>query len=140
MENRILAAIQSNWPPLAGLLSLPRNRDEYEQKRELMDDLLNMDLPDDHPVSSFIDLLGEIIDEYEKNHFEEVNKLDGLTASPIEKIKHLMREYNIKQKDLVDVLGSQGYVSDILNGKRELHLKHIKGLAKKFNVDPKSLI
>ena len=140
MENQLLTAIQNNWPPIAEILSFPKNSSEYEQKLEVMDELLNMDFPDDHPISSFIDLLGEIIDEYEKSNFEEVQQIIKMNATPIEKIKHLMNEYNVKQKDLIDVLGSQGYVSDILNGKRELSLKHIKGFAKKFNINAKSLI
>lgn len=140
MENNILSTIQSNWPPLAEILTHPKSHREYEQKLDMMNELLKMDLPDEHPISSFIDLLGDIIDEYEKINFEEVSKLENIATSSIEKIKHLMNEYNLKQIDLVDVLGSQGYVSDILNGKRELSLKHIKGLAKKFNINAKSLV
>ncbi len=140
MKNQILTAIQSNWPPLADILTYPKNDDEYKSKLELIDELLKMDLPDEHPISSFVDLLGDIINEYEKANFEEVKNLDKISASSIDKIKHLMQEYNLKQIDLVDVMGSQGYISDLLNGKRELSLKHIKGLAKKFNVNAKSLV
>lgn len=140
MKSNILSTIQRNWPPLAELLTHPKNHVEYEQKLDMMNELLKMDLPDEHPISSFVDILGDIIDEYENTNFEEITKLEEMTASSIDKIKHLMNEYNLKQIDLVDVLGSQGYISDILNGKRELNLKHIKGLAKKFNVNVKSLI
>ena len=140
MENKTLTAIQSNWPPLADILTYPKNNDEYQNKLELMNELLKMNLPDEHPVSSFIDLLGDIIADYDKSNFEEVLNLEIIDASSIDKIKHLMNEYDLKQIDLVDVMGSQGYVSDILNGKRELSLKHIKGLAKKFNVSAKSLV
>lgn len=140
MKNQILTAIQSNWPPLANILTYPKNDNEYKSKLELIDELLKMDLPDEHPISSFVDLLGDIIDEYEKANFEEVKTLDKKSASSIDKIKHLMHEYNLRQIDLIDVMGSQGYISDILNGKRELSLKHIKGLAKKFNVNAKSLV
>ncbi len=140
MEHNILSTIQSNWPPLAEILTYPKNRKEYEQKLDMMNELLKMDLPDEHPISSFVDLLGDIIDEYEKSNYEEVSKLEEITTSSTDKIKHLMNEYHLKQIDLVDVLGSQGYVSDILNGKRELNLKHIKGLAKKFNINVKNLV
>ena len=140
MKNQILTTIQSNWPPLSNILTYPKNDTEYKSKLELIDELLKMDLPDEHPISSFVDLLGDIIGEYEKSNFEEVKNLDKVSASSIDKIKHLMREYNLKQTDLIDVMGSQGYISDILNGKRELSLKHIKALAKKFNVNAKSLV
>lgn len=140
MEDKILTIIQSNWPPLAEILTYPKNEMEYKHKLEMMNELLKMDFPDEHPISSFVDLLGDIIDEYEKSNFNELSILADLGTGPLDKIKHLMNEYNLKQIDLVDVLGSQGYVSDILNGKRELSLKHIKGLAKKFNVNAKSLV
>ncbi|MBT4484869.1 MAG: helix-turn-helix domain-containing protein [Deltaproteobacteria bacterium] len=140
MKNQILTAIQSNWPPIAEILTYPKNDKEYAYKLELMNELLNLDLPDEHPVSSFIDLLGDLIDEYEKSNFEEVQNLEKINISSIEKIKHLMNEYNLKQKDLIDIMGSQGYVSDVLNGKRDLSLKHIRGLAEKFNINAKSLV
>ena len=140
MEDKILTTIQSNWPPLAEILTYPKNEMEYKRKLEMMNELLNRDFPDEHPVSSFFDLLGDIIDEYEKSNFDELAILEEVGVGPLEKIKHLMNEYNLKQIDLVDVLGSQGYVSDILNGKRALSLKHIKGLAKKFNVNARSFI
>ena len=140
MKNQILTAIQSNWPPIAEILTYPKDDKEYAYKLELMNELLHLDLPDEHPVSSFIDLLGDLIDEYEKSNFEEVQNLERINTSSIEKIKHLMNEYNLKQKDLIDIMGSQGYVSDVLNGKRDLSLKHIRGLAKKFNINAKSLV
>ena len=140
MENKILMAIQSNWPPLAGILTYPKNDRDYKDKLKLLDELLNLDLPDEHSILSFIDLLGDLVDEYERLHFKDVKNLDKSKTTPIDKIKHLMNAYGIKQKDLVDVFGSQGYVSDILNGKRELGLKHINLLAKKFNINVKSLV
>ena len=66
----------------------------------------------------------------------ELQKLEKLSSQlpPIELLKHLMNEYDLRQSDLVDIFGSQGYVSDILNGKRELNLRHIKALSRKFNI------
>ena len=136
----MLDAIQNNWPPLAEILTYPKNDSDYKNKLKLLDELLNLDLHDEHPISYFIDLLGDIVDEYESSNYKEVQILEKTEASPIEKIKHLMNEYGFKQKDLIDIFGSQGYVSDILNGKRELSLKHITALAKKFNIGVKSLL
>lgn len=48
---------------------------------------------------------------------------------------HFMTEHNIKQSDLKEI-GSQGVISEILNGKRELNIRQIKLLAEKFNVSP----
>jgi len=33
-------------------------------------------------------------------------------------------------------IGSQGVVSEILNGKRQLNMRQIQALSKKFNISP----
>jgi HTH-type transcriptional regulator/antitoxin HigA len=44
-----------------------------------------------------------------------------------------MEEFDLKQKDLSE-LGSQGVVSEILNGKRELNIRQVKALSDRFQV------
>jgi HTH-type transcriptional regulator/antitoxin HigA len=44
-----------------------------------------------------------------------------------------MEEHGLTQADLPEV-GSQGVVSEILNGKRELNVRQIRYLAGKFKV------
>jgi HTH-type transcriptional regulator/antitoxin HigA len=51
-----------------------------------------------------------------------------------------MDQNNLKQKDLVGIIGRKSAVSEILNGKRPLHLNHIRKLAKKFHVKPASFV
>jgi HTH-type transcriptional regulator/antitoxin HigA len=46
-----------------------------------------------------------------------------------------MEEHNLKQRDLVE-LGSQGVVSEILRGKRQLNTRQIRALSKRSNVSP----
>ncbi|MGL6338812.1 MAG: helix-turn-helix domain-containing protein [Waterburya sp.] len=48
---------------------------------------------------------------------------------------HFMEEYSLSQSDLPEI-GSQGVVSEIINGKRELNIRQIRALAKRFNVAP----
>ena len=48
---------------------------------------------------------------------------------------HFMEEHFLSQSDLPEI-GSQGVVSEIINGKRELNLRQIKALGKRFNVSP----
>jgi HTH-type transcriptional regulator/antitoxin HigA len=47
-----------------------------------------------------------------------------------------MEEHNLRQKDLVDVFGTESIVSDVLNGKRELNKEHIRRLSERFKVSP----
>jgi HTH-type transcriptional regulator/antitoxin HigA len=44
-----------------------------------------------------------------------------------------MEEHELTQSDLPEV-GSQGVVSEILNGKRELNVRQIRALAERFGV------
>ena len=40
-------------------------------------------------------------------------------AGPLDVIRHLMEAHSLRQKDLVDVFGTESIVSDVLNGKRD---------------------
>jgi len=46
-----------------------------------------------------------------------------------------MEQHELTQTDLAEV-ASQGVMSEILNGKRELNVRQIKALAERFNVPP----
>jgi len=46
-----------------------------------------------------------------------------------------MQEHRLRQSDLPEI-GSQGVVSEVLAGKRELNARQIKRLAKRFGVSP----
>jgi HTH-type transcriptional regulator/antitoxin HigA len=50
-----------------------------------------------------------------------------------------MLDHNLKQTDLTEI-GSQGVVSEILNGKRELNIRQIKLLSKRFSASPSVFI
>ena len=47
----------------------------------------------------------------------------------------IMEEHGLTQSDLPEV-GSQGVVSEILHGRRELNTRHIKALSQRFGVSP----
>jgi HTH-type transcriptional regulator/antitoxin HigA len=46
-----------------------------------------------------------------------------------------MNEHGLRQSDLPEI-GSQGVVSEILSGKRELNTRQIRVLAARFSVSP----
>ena len=92
------------------------------------------DAPIGTPESDEADILGLLIDEYEKNHyFIEA-------PDPIEAIKIRMEEMQLKQKDLVPVIGSRSRVSEVLNRKRKLTVEMIRNIYPRLNISPKSLI
>ena len=79
----------------------------------------------------YFQVLANIIQEYESKAFKTKKPMN-----PRELLKYLMELNELKQEDLIDEFGSQSRVSDFLNGKRDLSLKQIQGLAKRFRLSP----
>ena len=86
------------------------------------------------PLAEYAEALAILIEHYEENRYPVEN------AGGIKNLKFLMDQNNLKQKDLVGIIGGKSAVSEILNGKRSLHLNHIRKLAKKFHVKPASFV
>jgi HTH-type transcriptional regulator / antitoxin HigA len=86
------------------------------------------------PESDEADVLGLMVDEYEKKHY-------AIEApDPIEAIKIRMEEMQLKQVDLVDEIGGKSRVSEVLNRKRKLTIEMIRNLTKRLNLSPELLI
>ncbi len=77
-----------------------------------------------------IALLTVLVEEYEDKHYAVPQ------AGPLDIIRHLMEVHGLRQKDLVDVFGTESIVSDVLNGKRDLAKEHIRRLSARFHVSP----
>ena len=80
------------------------------------------------------DILAILIDEYENRNYPITS------PDPIEAIKIRMEEMQLKQTDLIDVIGGKSKVSEILNRKRKLTVKMIRNLTVKLNLSPSLLI
>lgn len=50
-------------------------------------------------------------------------------------LEYLMAEHALPQAELPEI-GSQGVVSEILHGKRELNVRQLRALAQRFGVSP----
>ncbi len=92
------------------------------------------DAPIGTSESDEADILGVLVDEYEKKHYPIE------APDPIEAIKIRMEELQLKQVDLVDVIGSKSRVSEVLNRKRKLTIEMIRNLTKRLNLSPDLLI
>ncbi len=86
--------------------------------------------PDRTPEEeALLELLVLLIEKFEEQQYPLPQ------ASPHSLLLHLMEENNLKQEDLVGVLGSRGVVSEIVNGKRGISKTQAKSLAHYFNID-----
>ena len=121
--------LQTQWASIRPLLTI-RNEREYDAAIKRLNALLD-EVGDNerHPLFSFVDTLGTLIHVYEEEHYPMPE------CSGVEMLRFFMEERELKQTDLTEI-GSQGVVSEILNGKRELNVRQIRVLAKRFHVSP----
>jgi HTH-type transcriptional regulator / antitoxin HigA len=59
---------------------------------------------------------------------------------PVDAIKFMMEQKNLKSKDLVGILGDKANVSKILSRKRRLTIDMIRDMNEKFNIPVDILI
>lgn len=129
----ITPELQKQWMEIAPILTI-RNEQEYEQGVERINALIDeVGTNEQHPLYTLLDTLGILIQAYEEQHYPIPD------CSGVDMLRYFMEEYSLSQSDLPEV-GSQGIVSEILNGKRELNLRQIRALAERFNVSPSVFI
>jgi HTH-type transcriptional regulator/antitoxin HigA len=105
---------------------------DYQKALERLENI--SDAPIGTSDSDEADILGLMIDDYEKKH----HAIDA--PDPIEAIKIRMEELQLKQKDLVNEIGGKSRVYEILNRKRKLTVEMVRNLAEKLNLSPELLI
>ncbi len=121
--------VAGHWAMISPLLTI-RNEREYDLAVKRLNSLLD-EIGDNerHPLYGLLDTLGTLIHAYEETHYP-IPKRGGADM-----LRHFMEEHGLTQADLVEI-GTQGVVSEVLNGKRELNLRQVRALAKRFHVSP----
>lgn len=66
-------------------------------------------------------------------HFEEIHYPLG-HASPVEALRELMEQHDLRQRDLIPIFGSSSVTSDVVNGKRSISKAQARKLAERFHV------
>lgn len=121
--------LQDHWTAIRPILTL-RDETDYDRAVATLNELLDEIGTDErHPLYDLLDTLGTVIAVYEAERMA-LPLSDGR-----EVLSYLMEEHDLRQSDLPEV-GSQGIVSEILNGKRELNVRQIRALAARFGVSP----
>lgn len=107
-----------------------RTEGDYTRAVTVLDEILDeIGQQETHPLADLAETLGLFIEAYEDTH---VPYSDSSTS---EIVRSLMEEHALKQSDLSEI-GSQGVVSEILSGKRDLNVRQITQLAARFGVSP----
>lgn len=108
-----------------------KSEQDYERALARLDVIF--DAPADTPEGDEAEILTLLVENYEnEHHFIEA-------PDPIEAIKIRLEEMNLRQSDLVGVIGGKGRVSEVLNRKRKLSVEMIRQLATKLKL-PASLL
>lgn len=111
-----------------------RDEAHYARMTEMLEALLDETAGDEnHPAMGLADIVGDLIEDYEAAH-HPLPETTGLQA-----LKFLMVQHGLKQSDLTEI-GSQGVVSEILAGKRELNIRQVRALSERFGVSPATFI
>jgi HTH-type transcriptional regulator/antitoxin HigA len=121
--------LQAPWARIGPVLSI-RSEHDYDRAVERLNQLLDEVGTDEvHPLYGLLDALGTMIEAWELDH-HSLPEQNGVQA-----LRFLMEEHGLTQSELPEV-GSQGVVSEILRGKRELNVRQVRALAKRFGVSP----
>ena len=132
-KNEIRKAVKV-WPTISKVVSTIHTERQYNRAVKMLDHLIDEVNEKSDPVKeSLIDTLGTLIKDYEDRKIEEPK------GNPIGVLKYLLDEHGLTQNDLKEI-GSQGVVSEILNGKRKLNLRQVVALSNKFSVSPSVFI
>lgn len=135
-RNHYLEETIRHWKHISPIIHEPQNDDEYEKLASMLDQLLDIVGDNEsHELMGLVDVISHMITQYDENHEEPSQKGSGIDA-----LKFLMEQHGLDQSDLKSEIGSQGVVSEILNGKRQLNISHIKKLAERFHVTPATFI
>tara|TARA_R110000868_G_scaffold386311_4_gene654560 strand:+ start:389 stop:784 length:396 start_codon:yes stop_codon:yes gene_type:complete len=92
------------------------------------------DAPIDTKEGDEAEILSLLIENYENEHY-------AIEApDPIEAIKIRMEELNMRQKDLVGIIGGKSRVSEILNRKKRLTVDMIRELERTLQISASVLV
>jgi HTH-type transcriptional regulator/antitoxin HigA len=92
------------------------------------------DSPIDTKEGDEAEILSLLIENYENEHYPIES------PDPIEAIKIRMEELNMRQKDLVGIIGGKSRVSEILNRKKKLTVEMIRELERILQISASVLV
>jgi HTH-type transcriptional regulator/antitoxin HigA len=109
-------------------LRIIRNKKQYETMLTWVDQQFDRKVKANSAEGDKLQIALMLIKQYEDVHYP-IPKSD-----PIEAIKAKMQERGLRNKDLVGILGSKGYVSALLSKRKPLTLELARILHRKFDI------
>lgn len=128
--NTQLKEVAKVWPNIQSVFSVPHNEKDYNKLVKMLDSLIDeVGNNESHRLSRLMETIGSLIESYESQNYPYIE------GDPINALKTLMEEHGLKQSDLPEI-GSQGVVSEIISGRRQLNVRQLKLLGERFKVSP----
>ena len=109
-----------------------KNEKDYRNALERLE--IIFDAPTDTKEGDEAEILSLMIENYENEHYSIES------PDPIEAIKIRMEELNLRQKDLVGIIGGKSRVSEILNRKKKLTVEMIRELERMLQISASVLV
>ena len=109
-----------------------RNENDYKKALDRLEMIFDAKRGTDE--GDELEILSILIDNYESEHFP-IEMPD-----PISAINFRMEQMELKQKDLVEMIGFKSRVSEIMNKKRKLTLDMIRKLNSHLKIPTEVLI
>jgi HTH-type transcriptional regulator / antitoxin HigA len=105
------------------------SQQELQNTQKIINSLLNrQQLSKDE--KDYLSVLKTLAIDYEQKQ-KSVRDLYGVKL-----VKFLLSEFELRQQDLIPIFKTEAILSDVLNGKRQLTVRHIQELAEYFRISP----
>lgn len=73
MQSLKIRKAEQAWTPIADFIYVPHDEKEYDQLVNFLDDLIDEVGEDEtHPLAAMMEILGVLIEHYERNHVPEL--------------------------------------------------------------------
>jgi HTH-type transcriptional regulator/antitoxin HigA len=135
-DREAIAEITSHFQALASVIPLRpvHSEHDYDKAVSVMNQLLDAGAASErHPLADLVSTLGTLIAEYDDAHYPTEK------VAPVAMVRFLMEQHLLSQSDLPEI-GSQGVVSEVLSGRRQLNTRQIQALAQRFSVPPSTFL
>jgi HTH-type transcriptional regulator / antitoxin HigA len=113
-------------------VSVIKNETSYKAALKRIQKIFNA--KEGTPEAEELEILSILVEEYENKRFIIPE------SDPLDIIKFVMDQNNLKQSDLIGILGDKTNVSKVLNRKRPLTLEMIRKFSKTFHIPADLLI
>ena len=116
------------------ILKVIKTKKEYNQYLNWADALFNKKVKPDTPEGEKLQVALLLIKQYEDQQYPVP------PPDVIEAIKLRMQEMGLKRKDLIDKIGSKGYISAVFNKRKPLTLEMAKLFHRELGVSAEVLL